>query len=138
MRLRLMDFGALAATLMASGLVAAQSTPYYEPGMSAGNQRQGPTGIGQDVTIPKRFDWRDDDQARRWVRVGRCVARQDRRTSVTYLTSARGSAIAKSSYRRLDPVFDHCFRGSGAVSRGVAEYRRAALADALRITPNGG
>lgn len=137
MRIRLAGACPVAIATLGANPVEAQSTRYYEPGMSAGNQRQGPTGIGQDVTIPKRFDWRDVDQARRWVRVGRCVAQQDRRASLRYLTSAPGSDAARASYRQLDPAFDRCFRGSGAVSRGVGEYRRAALADALQVTPAG-
>ena len=132
--------GALASAMLVATPAAAQRVADYQPAMSAGNMREGTVAIfhhparpGRLRPGPGRLDWRDLDQARRWALVGRCVARSDRAGSVAWLASAHDSVSAKAAYERLDPAFDACFAGSGAVSRGVASYRRAALADALGI-----
>jgi len=125
--------GALASAMLVATPAAAQRVANYQPAMSAGNMREGTVAIFHHPARPGRLDWRDLDQARRWAQVGRCVARSDRAGSVAWLASAHDSASAKAAYERLDPAFDACFAGSGAVSRGVASYRRAALADALGI-----
>lgn len=71
----------------------------------------------------------------RWGDVGKCVAAKDQATSLSYIGAKRGSAAATAAARRLEPVFDSCFAGSGIAGRGNKAFRRAAIADALGMKP---